>query len=335
MSLFRNPFVLLLMPLCIFLIVGFWHLGNKRKKRFLNQVFSENILSKIKLPFSKNAALLKDVLLFAGLIFIFIALAGPQWGVEKINVTAQSSHSVIAVDVSDSMKARDLKPTRLENAKTMLKMLISAKGEQRTGIVAFTSKAYTQCPITNDVEALKYFVNQLRPEMLNAKGTALAPAVQRAAEMLSKYPGKKALILLTDGEDHEPEQIEEAIKTAQKEGIKIIAVGIGTEEGEPIPEKIEGGRVLEYKKDADGKTVITKLDEKSLKELASKTGGVYIKYKNAQTVAAQIAQVLEDLDKNTRDINVSSGFKNRYQIPLALGILLVFASLIIPLKKVR
>ena len=336
MNLFRTPLVFIFFLAAAAGLAAAWYFGAARKRRLTNLLFKNSVFEQINLNFSKAAAKTKNILFLAGVALFFIALAGPQWGLEERQVAAEASYIVIAVDASSSMKARDLKPDRMENAKNMLRILSGEFTDERVGIVAFTSQAYTQCPVTSDWDAVKYFINNLRADMLAAKGTSLYSAVQRSAEMLTRYPGKKALILLTDGEDHTPEELDSAVKTARAANIAVIAVGIGTTEGELIPENIDAsGKVISYKQDKDGKPVVSKLDEDSLKKLASGTGGVYIKYTNFQEVASQIFQSLKNLDKEKRDLKARSGYKNRYQMPLALGILLVFLSLVIPLKKVK
>ena len=166
-------------------------------------------------------------------------------------------------------------------------MLVNNLKDERIGILAFTSQAYVQCPITTDEDALTYFINSLQPDMLPVPGTSLAAPVHLAARMLAKYPGQKALILLTDGEDHEKEQLKAAITAAQKNGLRVITIGIGTQDGELIPDKVDAtGKVLEYKKDKSGKTVVSKLDENALIELARATSGAYIHYSRTSRARA-------------------------------------------------
>ena len=247
---------------------------------------------------------------------------------------ADFSQTIIAVDVSASMRARDVKPDRLASAKNMLRMLISHLPNNRIGLIAFTSQAFVQCPITTDDDALKYFISSLQPDMLPVAGTSLSAPVKLAAHMLAKYPGQKGLILLTDGEDHSPEELKEAQQIAQKEGIRIIAIGIGTAQGELIPQRTDiNGQVLEYKKDKDGKTVVTKLDEKSLAELAAATQGIYIHYTNPSQVAARVEEAVRDLDRSQSTISARAGYKNRYQIPLALAVLCFALWLALPWRR--
>ena len=248
MKLFEEPFYFLLFVVTVLgLLLIFW-LGKKIKTRLIHSLFGPKAY--LRLVREDSLLLLKQILLFVSIFFLFVALAKPQWGLEVIEAEGNFAQTVIAVDVSSSMRARDVQPDRLASAKNMLRMLTSHLKKERIGLIAFTSQALIQCPITTDADALKYFISSLQPDMLPSAGTSLAAPVKLAAHMLSKYPGKKALILLTDGEDHETQEIKEAELAAQKEGIRIIAIGIGTPQGELIPQRTDvSGKVLEYKKD--------------------------------------------------------------------------------------
>lgn len=310
----------------------FWA-GKRLKNRVIQALFGAEAYQKLTESLRLNHTW-NTLFFFLGLFFLFAALARPQWGVEVIQAQGEFAQTVIAVDVSSSMRARDLKPDRLANAKAMLSMLVSNLKEERIGIIAFTSRAYIQCPITTDESALKYFISALKPDMLPVPGTALAAPVDLAARMLAKYPGQKALILLTDGEDHEPEELKKAEQIAKNNGLRVIAVGIGTQEGELIPQKTDAaGKVVEYKKDREGKTVISKLDEQSLVDLARATNGVYIHYSSPAQVAAEVESGLKDLDRTFSSSATHSRYKNRYQIPLLLAILMFFLWQAWPARK--
>ena len=307
-------------------------LGNKRIKHAVRTLFGPSAYTR--LTGGKNRLQRVRAILFGlGLFFIFAALARPQWGLEVMQAEADFSQTVIAVDVSASMRARDVKPDRLASAKNMLRMLLTHLPNNRIGLIAFTSQAFVQCPITTDDDALKHFISALQPDMLPIAGTSLSAPVKLAAHMLSKYPGQKGLILLTDGEDHSPDELKQAQQIAQKEGIRIIAIGIGTPEGELIPSRTDiSGQVVEYKKDKDGKTVVTKLDEKSLAQLAAATQGMYIKYTTPSQVAARVEEAVRDLDRSRSAVSARAGYKNRYQIPLALAVLCFAVCLALPLR---
>ena len=330
MELFANPwFLVYFLPAALLAWLVAWS-GKKLKNRLISALFGP-------MAYAKLTADLRPVTWKRGacfglfLFFLFAALAGPQWGTEIIEVQGSFAQTVIAVDVSTSMRARDLKPDRLDNAKTMLKMLVNNLKDERIGILAFTSQAYVQCPITTDEDALTYFINSLQPDMLPVPGTSLAAPVHLAARMLAKYPGQKALILLTDGEDHSPNELKAAQETALKNGIRVIAIGIGTKDGTLIPAKLDTtGKVIEYKKDKTGKTVVSKLDEKTLLALARATGGAYIAYTTPAQVAAKVEASVKGLDKTSARAASRAVYKNRYALPLVLAILCLAAFLLWP-----
>ncbi|MBP3513656.1 MAG: VWA domain-containing protein [Elusimicrobiaceae bacterium] len=330
MELFARPvYLLYFVPAAALTALVFWA-GRKLKERAVNALFGRAAYAKLTAHLRPVSAW-RTALFFLAEFFLFAALAGPQWGTEIIEAQGAFAQTVIAVDVSASMRARDLRPDRLDNAKNMLRMLVNNLKEERVGIIAFTSQAFIQCPITTDDDALQYFISALRPDMLPVNGTSLAAPVSLAAKMLAKYPGQKALILLTDGEDHLPKDLETAQQTAAKYGVRVIAIGIGTKEGTLIPARTDAaGNVSEYKKDKQGNTVVSKLDEKPLVELAQATGGVYISYTSPAQVAARVEESLRGLDKTLSSAVKRAAYKNRYQIPLLLAMLCLAAYLLWP-----
>lgn len=333
MELFAKPIYLFyFLPALALLVVIIW-LGAGLKNRIIAALFGPQAFAKLSLHSTTNSRW-RNVLFIAGVFFLFAALARPQWGSEIVQAQGSFAQTVIAVDLSDSMRARDLEPDRLSNAKSMLTLLLSHLQHERVGVIAFTSKAFIQCPITTDQSALKYFISALKPGMLPVAGTSLAAPVDLAAHMLGKYPGQKALILLTDGEDHSPEELKLAKETAVKNGIRVIAIGIGTKDGALIPQRVDtAGRVTEYKKDKQGQTVITRLDEKSLAELAQATNGVYIEYTSPAQVAAQVEEAVKNLDRSESTLSTRAGYKNRYAYALALALLCLSVWLLLPRRK--
>ncbi len=333
MELFARPLFLVYGLLAVSAVLGLFWAGKKLKRRAVQILFSPQTYKQLTASLRPETPA-RAILMCVAVFFLFVALAGPQWGTEIIEAQGAFAQTVIAVDVSASMKAQDVKPDRLDSAKTMLRMLISNLKEERIGILAFTSKAFVQCPITTDEEALRYFITSLKPDMLPVPGTSIAEPVMLAARMLAKYPGQKALILLTDGEDHAPDELAQAKNIALKNGIRIIAIGIGTKEGTLIPDKIDSsGKILEYKKDKQGNTVVSKLDEKSLLTLAQATGGAYIPYTTPAQVSAKVEDALRGLDKTLSATAKRTSYKTRYQIPLLLAILCLAGYLLWPRGK--
>lgn len=333
MGIFAKPILLLyLIPVLGLVWLVLW-MGRSLTKRYTQHLFGTRAFTQLTVHL-RPVSRWKNGLFVISVACLFIALAGPQWGIEVTQAQGSFAQTVIAVDVSASMRAQDVKPTRLENAKRMLQMLVTRLHEERLGIIAFTSKAFIQCPITTDTDALNYFISSLQPDMLPVAGTSLAAAVELASRMLSTYPGQKALILLTDGEDHTAEELKQAQELAKQHSIRIIAVGIGTTQGALIPQRIDAnGHVAEYKKDKSGKTVVSKLDETSLTALAQATGGVYIAYTTPAQVASQIEKALVGLDKTTSTTGHNVVYKNRYSLPVALALLALAGYLLWPVGR--
>lgn len=321
MELFARPVYFMYALPVIAGVIGVWWLGNVLKKRMIHTLFALPSYQQLTANLRPESRV-RTALLLLSLLFLFAALAGPQWGTEIITAQGEFAQTVIAVDVSASMRAQDIKPDRLSSAKTMLQMLVRQLKDERIGLIAFTSQAFIQCPITTDEEALNYFIATLQPDMLPVPGTSLAAPVVLGARMLARYPGKKALILLTDGEDHAQSELETAQQAALKAGVRVIAIGIGTESGELIPDTLSAnGQVLSYKKDKAGKTVVSKLDKKTLLSLAQATGGAYMDYTTPAQVAEKVEEDVRGLDRSTAQTAQHVLYKNRYAWPLTLALL--------------
>jgi Ca-activated chloride channel family protein len=328
MDIFNHPIVLLWGLFGLIAAVLAYLASEARRAKLMAALGDIGTLSRLFPAMAAQRRRLKAWLLFAALALIFIALAGPQWGLETDNGdnSASAGHLVIALDTSLSMNARDIQPSRIESAKLMLKLLIEQLGGYRMGIVAFAGKAYVECPLTTDADALKYFLSSVSVDMLPERGTSLESAVTTSAGMLSRYPGHKAVVLLTDGEDHEG-KLKEAEKSAADAGVAIIAVGIGKPEGELIP---VGDSGTDYKKDKEGHPVVSKLGEKTLVEMAAATGGAYIRYSDAETASSQIATQLKKLEKLRWQSKSRAHYRNHYRIPLILALLALVLELLIP-----
>ena len=328
MELFRHPLVLLWAVLGMGLALLAFYIGHLRHQKLMRALGDASLIEDLLPPETKGRRRLKNFLLLSALALAFLAWAGPQWGVELMSSEMMTNHIVIAVDTSYSMLARDIKPSRLENAKRMLQTLIDQLGGYRIGIAAFSGKAYIQCPITTDPDALKYFVAQMEAGMLPEQGTNLSDAVNLSSAMLGRYPGRKALILLTDGEDHSKE-LDKAVKNAEAAGVSIFAVGIGSPDGDLIPVETLNGPV-EYRKSREGKTVVSKLGEQTLINLAAQTGGAYVRYTDPDSVTAALYKSVQDLGSSKWKARSRSIYKNRYQFPLFLALLLLLIEFLIP-----
>lgn len=271
---------------------------------------------------------LRGLLYFIALALLAVSAAGPQWGVELAPVTDLKGNIVIAVDASLSMAARDLKPDRLSNARLLLGAIAEKFADYRIGVVAFAGQAYVQCPLTTDQDAITYFASALRPGMMPEQGTDFSEAVDTVLGMLSRYGGQKVMVLITDGEDHSS-GLDTVLKAAVEQNLKIYTIGIGNPDGDLVPMTDSGGNTMEYKKDRQGKTVVSRLDEATLMKIASRTGAAYQRYTDPDSAAETVRSAVAALELEKSKGKGRSAYKNRYQWPLAAALLLLLIELLI------
>ncbi|MEW5951376.1 MAG: VWA domain-containing protein [Elusimicrobiota bacterium] len=301
-----------------------------RREKIISSLFKEDSIYRLvpeKVFFLKN---LKDKLLLASIFLIAFSAAGPQWGREFAQSEGFSGNIAVALDTSLSMSASDIKPSRLESAKIAVKYLFKELSDYKFAVIAFQGKPYIQCPMTSDYDALSFFADSVKPDMLPAKGTNIPALIKTAAQYMSRYEGEKLLVIFTDGEDHHKDEIKEALSAAQKSSLKIMTVSIGTTEGDLIKDPKTG----EYKKDEMGNTVLSRLDEKHLVTIAEATKGKYLKYSTPENVSEEIRSFAETLKKASSQSKNFSIYKNRYQIPLFIAFLLILIEFILMEEKV-
>lgn len=271
-----------------------------------------------------------DRLRATALLLAVAALAGPLLGSKLVEFTQRGVDVFIAVDCSLSMQAEDLAPSRMAHAKLLLGELIDRLVGSRIGIVAFAGQAYVQCPLTIDQNAARDSLEALDVGTVPIPGTTIGNAIRAALKGLKAgESGTRALVLLTDGEDHNSDP-EGAAKDAAKAGMKIFAIGIGSPQGEPIPVTDEQGKRTGYKRDKKGEVVMTKLDESTLAKIAQLTGGQYFRAGSTGDEIEPLTRALQNLEQGEQKTRMFNRFENRYQWPLALALLLLLISLSIP-----
>lgn len=332
MELFRYPPVLIGTAAAFAAIIPFVLWAARRRESLLETLGSVSTLARLLPAEAAARRRIKLFLLLSGILLMFISWAGPQWGVELVPGEAMAGQLVIAVDTSLSMTVQDIKPSRMENAKMMLSMLIDQLSGYRMGVVAFSGTAHIQCPLTTDTEALKFFLSAVSAGMLPEPGTAVGDSIRTASKMLSRYPGRKGMILLTDGEDHHSDPLS-AAKEAAAAGISIFAVGIGKPEGDVIPVLGPSGTVTDYKKDKQGRTVVSRLGESDLIQIAAETGGAYVRYSGPEAAVSEISKLIKDMEKAKWKGRSRAGYKNRFQIPLTIAWLLLLVEFIMTERR--
>ena len=303
----------------------------KLSKRTINEFTSSSLWNNL-LNINFTRVLIKNSCFILALFFIVIAIARPKWGLKQVEAKSLSSDIVIALDVSKSMLAQDLKPDRLTRAKIVFKDLTEQLKGERVGLIAFAGQAYWQCPLTSDIKAFEMFLSLLDTSAVPFEGTNIAAPIDLACTSLEKIPSNtKALVIITDGESFDGD-LNKSLQLAIDSQTKIFCVGIGTQKGEPIP-TYENGEFKEYLKDEKGKTVVTKLDSATLEQIALATGGKY--YNLSQSSVNNLATRLNKLNKIEGTANIFSNLEDRYYYPLAVGIIFLLAYVFIPTRKIK
>lgn len=261
-----------------------------------------------------------------------LALVNPKIGTKLETVRSQGVDIVFAVDVSKSMLAEDIAPNRLEKSKQLVTQIINSLASDRIGIIAYAGKAFPQLPITTDYASAKMFLQNMNTDMLSSQGTAISEAIQLAKTYYdNEEQANRVLIIISDGEDHDGEALDVA-EEANEQGIRILTVGVGDTKGGPIPIK-RNGVILNYKKDNNGETVITRLNETTLKEIAAEANGVYINGSNTAEVVKIIKDELDKMDKQEFESKQIADFKDQFQWFLGLGIFLLFIDIFLLERK--
>ena len=311
--------LLLIIPiiLVLFLVLQIW------KRKAQSKFADKHLLNRL----SPNRSLFKSLLKIAMLSLTFlcftIALVNPKIGTKLETVKREGVDIVFAVDVSKSMLAEDIAPNRLEKSKQLVTQIINNLASDRIGIIAYAGKAFPQLPITTDYASAKMFLQNMNTDMLSSQGTAINEAINLAKTYFDdEEQTNRVLIIISDGEDHSEESVQVA-EEASEEGIKIFTIGVGSEKGGPIPIK-RNGVILNYKKDKQGETVITRLNETTLKDIADEANGAYIKGDNTNEVVEQIREILNKMDKTEFEAKQISEFKDQFQWFLGFGLFFLF-----------
>ncbi len=263
--------------------------------------------------------------------FLVLALADPQTGSKMEKYQRKGIDVMIALDVSNSMLAEDIRPSRLERAKQSISKLIDRLDGDRIGIIVFAGKAYNQLPITTDYGAAKMFLSAINTNIVPVQGTAIADAIDMATGAFGQSTHNKAIIVISDGEDHQGDVLEKT-EVAAKKGIVFYTVGMGIPEGGPIP-VYNGDTRVGYKKDRDGSTIITHLDESLLQRIASVGQGMYVRANNSEEGWRKVFDDLNKIEKSELESRQFSDYEDRFQYFIGLSLLFLIFELFVFDKK--
>lgn len=316
---------LLAIPVAVLLFI----LTRMWRKRALQRFGDLPLMRQLMPDVSKGKPVLKFILVASALLFLVLGIMNPQFGSKMEDVKREGADIMIALDVSRSMMAEDLSPNRLAKAKQAIEKLIDKLQGDRVGIIIFAGQAYVQLPITSDYSAAQLFLRSIDTDIITAQGTEIAQAITLAARSFgAKETGRnKAIIIITDGETHDENAIQ-AAKEAEDKGIIIHTIGMGSVTGAPIP-IYRGSVQTGYHKDESGTTVITKLNEEMLMELAEAGDGIYVRASNAEAGLNIVLEEIEKLEKQQFESKRYVDYDDRFQPVIAIALaLLVLESLL-------
>ncbi|MBU2494567.1 MAG: VWA domain-containing protein [Bacteroidetes bacterium] len=331
---FANPEYLYALYLTPIFIIVFW-LTQKHQRKALSE-FANKSMHNILFPLRSRAkAVIKFLLFFFAVILIIISLANPQIG-SKIEEVKQVGIDVyILLDVSLSMTAEDIKPSRLEKAKHEISKLIQKLRGDRIGLIIFSGEAYVQFPLTTDYSAANLFLSAVDIHSVPQAGTAIGPALRLSIDSFKKVDEtKKAIVVITDGEDHEGD-LSPVVEDAVDNGIIIYAIGLGSPAGVPIPVYNASGNKTGYKQDNQGNTVLTRLDETVLQEITTKGNGRYYRGSNTEDELDQIYNDLAKLEQTEYGATRITEYEDRYYYFLIPAVLLLLLEIFISGKKTK
>ena len=323
-------YLLFILPLIVlaFLANLYW----KRKKQ--REFGDLEMVKKLSPESSVFKPILKLVVLLLAFLGLIIALVNPKIGTKMETVKREGIDIVFAMDVSKSMLAEDVAPNRLDKSKQIVSQIINQLGSDRIGIVAYAGSAFPVLPITSDYSVAKMFLQSMNTEMVSSQGTSLDDAIRLAITYFDeKSKTSKLLVLISDGEDHS-DDAQAAAEEANKAGLKIITISIGTEKGATIPLK-RNGVVESFQKDNNNQVVITKMNKASLEAIAKATKGGYVNGNNTKNVLEYIKATLDKIQKTEFESTEMADFQSQFQWFLGFAFLLLFADVFLLERKTK
>lgn len=326
---FAHPEYLFLFLPVLFLVGVFIHSQYLRKKN--TKLWGvPKTLEKLMPNVSYARPRFKFYLQLLATALLVIVLAQPQFGTKEENIKKKGIEVMIAIDVSNSMLSQDVQPSRLMKAKQILSQLIDRMSEDKVGMVVFAGDAYVQLPITTDYNAAKMFLSSINTQMVPYQGTAIGSAIDLAIKSFgtNKTDAGRAIIVLTDGENHEDNAVE-AAKLAADNGINIFVIGMGTPEGAPIPI----GGTVSFKKDKSGNVVVSKLNEEMAADIARAGNGLYVRADNSDGALKNISKQLDNLAKAELEQKVYAQYNEQFQSFAYVALLLMIFEFFVFVRK--
>lgn len=327
---FENPdylYLLIIIPILAFtsLVIS------KRRKKAIEKFGNPELLESLMPNASVNRPVVKFYIMLLALAMIIVTMAGPQFGSKLETVKRKGIEIMIALDVSNSMNAEDIQPSRLDRAKRAIYQLVDKLNNDKVGLIVFAGQAYTQLPITTDYASAKMFISSINTGIISTQGTAIGKALELGIRSFTSQEDiNRAIIVITDGENHEDDAIQVA-KAAAEKGIKVYTVGMGLPKGAPIP--VAGGSKNDFMKDREGNVVISKLDENMLIEIATAGDGEFISANNIRKGINDLIDHLSKLEKSEIDSKIYTEYDSQFQYIAILVLLLLLIDFMILERK--
>ena len=317
-----------LLTIPVFVVV--YIIATRRKRRQLIEFGDPELMAQLMPDASKSRPIVKFSLIMVALTLLIIATARPQYGQQEKTVKRQGIEVMVALDISNSMLAEDVVPNRLDRAKQMLSKMIDNMVDDKVGLVVFAGEAFTQLPITCDYVSAKMFLNTISPNLIPTQGTAIGAALQTAITSFGAQDSEvgRAIILITDGENHEDDAVA-AAKKAQELGIQVFVVGIGKPEGSPIPKP----GTNDYFKDRAGQVVVSRLNEEMCQEIAAAGKGVYVRCDNTNAAMRAVQQELDRIATSEIETTVYADYNEQYQSFVLIALLLLVIDFFIMMRQ--
>jgi len=329
----EHPHLLWLLLLPVVLLGLGYYVGKRRKKQ-VSQFFSEEMITLLSTRVWGRGRKLKQLFLYTGLTFVIIGMAGPKIGSEIREVQREGVDLLIALDVSRSMLAEDVRPNRLDKAKFEISSLVDRLKGDRIGLILFTNTAFLQSPLTTDYSAFRMYLDLASTDQLPFAGTDFNAPLREASRVFENRRGQsrdaaQVLLFLSDGEDHSP-GFEQEMNRLREQGVRVYTVGIGSSSGAPIPVFDRSGRMRGNHTDRSGNTVITRLESANLLRMAEMGRGNYYEIRRGNDRIEGFNTQLAELERMEFDTEQYSYYANRYQYPTAAGFLFICISMFLP-----
>ena len=324
---FAHPNALFLYILLLMVAVVYF-MARSRRKKALSRYGNPELLSEMMPEVSTSRPALKFWLTFTALCFMVLLLARPQFGTKMETVTRQGIETVIALDISNSMLAEDVAPNRLEKSKNIISKLVVGFADDKVGLIVFAGDAFIQLPITSDFISAKIFLESIDPGLIARQGTNIKAAIDMATRSFTPKEGVgKAIIIITDGENHEGGAME-AAKSAAEKGMMVYVMGVGSPEGAPIP--VGSG---EYRRDKKGDVIVTRLNEQMCQEIAAAGNGMYIRIDNTNNAQRILQKEIDKLAKADIETTTYSEYDEQFAVMAWIAFVLLLIEMLIMMKK--